>query len=136
MRACRPKEAKRRESPGPLAPLFICFFLPPGLRYVNCASQECCLFYLRSSLLSSDFPLAFLCSVFTDFPSLSFSHHHFGLFPILPNIMKAQRGTVTCPRLHSKVAVLLRQKPKSSHSHFFIAPGECICSPLCRGEGS
>ena len=46
MRACQPKEAKRRERPGPLAPLFICFFLPTGLRYVNCASQECCLFYL------------------------------------------------------------------------------------------
>ena len=39
-----------RETPGPLAPLFICFFLPLGPPYVNWASQECCLFYLRSSL--------------------------------------------------------------------------------------
>ena len=30
VRACRSKDTKRRESPGPLAPLFICFFLPPG----------------------------------------------------------------------------------------------------------
>ena len=30
VRACRSKDVKRRESPGPLAPLFICFFLPPG----------------------------------------------------------------------------------------------------------
>ena len=49
--------------------------------------------------------------------------------------MKAQRGTVTCPRSHSEVAVLLRQKPKSSNSHFFIAPGGWVHSPLCRGEG-
>ena len=61
---CRPKDAKRRESPGPLAPLFICFFLPPGLPCVSWASQECCLFYLRSSLRSSDLPLTLLCSVF------------------------------------------------------------------------
>ena len=30
-------------------------------------SQECCLFYLRSSLWSSDLPLTFLCSIFTGF---------------------------------------------------------------------
>jgi len=32
VRACQPKDVKRREKPGPLAPLFICFFffLPPG----------------------------------------------------------------------------------------------------------
>ena len=39
-------------------------------------SQECCLFYLKSSLWSSDLPLTFLAF---------FSHHHFGLlFPVLP----------------------------------------------------
>ena len=27
VRTCRPKDAKTRESPGPLAPLFICFLL-------------------------------------------------------------------------------------------------------------
>ena len=49
-----------------LAPLFM-FFPPLGLPYVNWASQECCLFYLRSSLLSSDLPLTFLCSIFAGF---------------------------------------------------------------------
>ena len=44
-------------------------------------SQECCLFYLRSSLRSSDLPLFYFCGLF---PSLSFSHCHFEiLFPIL-----------------------------------------------------
>ena len=62
--------------------LFLCFFLLPlGLPYVNWASQECCLFYLRSSLQSSDLPLFYFHELF---PSLSFSHHHSGLlFPIL-----------------------------------------------------
>ena len=44
--------------------LFLCFSSPLGLPYVNWASQECCLFYLRSSLRSSDLPLIFLCSIF------------------------------------------------------------------------
>ena len=65
-----PKDTKRKEATGPiLAPLFICFFLPHlGLPYVNWASQECCLFYLRSSLLSSD-----LCYILVGFslPCLS-----------------------------------------------------------------
>ena len=44
-------------------------------------SQECCLFYLRSSLRSSDLPLFYFRRLF---PSLSFSHCHFEiLFPIL-----------------------------------------------------
>ena len=66
-----------------LAPLFICFFFPPCpcLSYVNWTSQECCLFYLRSSLRSSDLPLFYFCGLS---PSFSFSHHHFWLlFPIL-----------------------------------------------------
>ena len=63
MRACRPKDSKRRESLGPLAPLFIFFSSPLGLPYVNWASQECCSFYLRFSLQSSDLP----CSIFTGF---------------------------------------------------------------------
>ena len=90
-----PKDVKRREErekertctcmgegpPGPLAPLFMCFFLPLGLPYVVWASQECYLFYLRSSLWSSDPPLFYFHGLF---PSLSFSHHHSGLlFPIL-----------------------------------------------------
>ena len=64
----RPRVWERaREIPDPLAPLFICFFLPLGLPYVNWATQECCLFYLRSSLWSSDLPLTFLCSIFAGF---------------------------------------------------------------------
>ena len=71
-----PEDAKRRErkgenthvgereTPGPLAPLFICFFLPLGLPYVNWASQECSLFYLRSSLQSSDLPLFYFRRLF------------------------------------------------------------------------
>ena len=42
---------------------FICFFLPPGLPYVTPASQECCLFYLRSSD-----PWTFFCSISQTFP--------------------------------------------------------------------
>ena len=62
--------------------LYVFFFLLPlGLPYVNWASQECCLFYLRSSLQSSDLSLFYFRGLF---PSLSFSHHHSGLlFPIL-----------------------------------------------------
>ena len=53
-----------------------------GLSFVNWATQECCLFHLRSSLRSSDLLLFCIRGLF---PSLSFSHRHFGLlFPILP----------------------------------------------------
>ena len=84
--------ASLRERESPLAPLFICFSLPLGLPHANWASQECYLFYLKSSLRSSDLPLTFLGSSFDLpwfyfrglFPSLSFSHRHSGLlFPIL-----------------------------------------------------
>ena len=91
MRACWPKDTKRREwGSAPhgkeraraLAPP-ICFS-SPGLPSVNGASQECCLFYLRSH----SGPRAFLwpSSVLFSglFPSLSFSHRHSGLlFPVL-----------------------------------------------------
>jgi len=67
--------------PCPLAPLFTCFFFPMGLTYVNWASQESHLFYLRSSLQFSDLTLFYFRRLF---PSLSFSHCHSGLlFPIL-----------------------------------------------------
>ena len=88
VRACLPKDGKRRaphragerETPQPFGSSFYMFFLPLGLPYVKWASQEC-LFYLRSSLRSSDFPLLHFLRLF---PSLSFSHHHSGfLFPIL-----------------------------------------------------
>ena len=68
---------KQSPHPGPLAPLFICFFLPLGLPYVNRARQECCLLYLRSSLRPLDLPLFCFCRLF---PSLSFSHRHSGPF--------------------------------------------------------
>ena len=72
----------KRERASPLAPLFICFPLPLGLPCANWASQECCLFSLKSSLQSSDLPLFYFRRLF---PSLSFSHRHFGLlFPVLP----------------------------------------------------
>ena len=54
-----------RETPRPSAPLFICFFLPLGLLYVNWASQECCLFHLRSSLQSLDLPLFYFSRLFS-----------------------------------------------------------------------
>jgi len=49
-------------------------FLFLGLSCVNWASQECCLFYLRSSLQSSDLPLFYFSGLFS---SLSFSHPPF-----------------------------------------------------------
>ena len=88
MRARRSKETRRRapqhvgERESWLWLLYLYVFLSLGLSYVNWASQECCLFYLRSSLWSSDLLLFYVRRLF---PSLSFSHRHFGLlFPILP----------------------------------------------------
>ena len=48
-------------------------------------SQECCLFYLKSSLCSLDLPLTFLCSIFMGFslPCLLATAHFGLLFPIL-----------------------------------------------------
>ena len=96
-----PKDAKRRETerePPALWLLFWCFFLLPlGLSYVNWASQECCLFYLRSSLWSSDLPLFYFCKLF---PSLSFSHRHSGLlFPILTTKQR-YKWTLEKGRIH------------------------------------
>ena len=95
LRACWSKDSKRRvpqrtgerERVRPLAPLFRCFFfffspLEPAL---------CKLALVRSAVLpevltlvlgsSFDLPLFYFHELF---PSLSFSHHHFGLlFPIL-----------------------------------------------------
>jgi len=58
----RTHQSKRREEKRGLHPnfgsSFLCFFSPPpGLPCVNLAIQECCLFYLRSLLWSSDLPL-------------------------------------------------------------------------------
>ena len=78
----RPTQKTQGEAPSSIWLLFLCFFLHPlSLPYVKWASQEGSLFYLRSSLRSSDLPLFYFCGLF---PSLSFRHCHFGLiFPIL-----------------------------------------------------
>ena len=57
---------------------YMSFLLPLDLPCVSWASQECCLFSLRSSLWSSDLPLFYFCRLF---PSLSVSHCHSGPFP-------------------------------------------------------
>ena len=76
---------------------FYMFFLPMGLPYVNWASQECCLFYLRSSLRSSDLPLTFLYSIFVNFslPCLLATAilDSFFLF-YLPNVMAPHSSTL------------------------------------------
>ena len=60
---------------------FYVFLSPMGLPFVNWVSQECCLFYLRSSLQYSDLSLFYFRGLFS---SLSFSRRHLGLlFPIL-----------------------------------------------------
>ena len=74
VRARRSKERRRapqrtgeRERELALAPLFICLS-PPGPVLCKLGSQECCLFYLRSSLWSSDLLLFHFRRLF---PSLS-----------------------------------------------------------------
>ena len=79
----RPTQKTQREEKTPAQFWFplLFFLLPLNLPYVNWASQEGCLFYLRSSLWSLELPLFYFHGLF---PSLSFSRHHFGLlFPIL-----------------------------------------------------
>ena len=59
-----PKDPKRREAPSPiLAPHFICFSLPPDPTLYNWDSQECSLFYLRSSLWSLGLHLFYFCGL-------------------------------------------------------------------------
>ena len=76
-----PARERDRERKLALAPLFICFSLPgPVLCKLGWPGV---LFVLPEVLTqSSDLSLFYFCGLF---PSLSFSHHHFGLlFPILP----------------------------------------------------
>ena len=58
---------RERERETVLWVLFVYIFPSPGLPYANWAGQERCLFYLRSSLRSSDLPLTFPCSIFSGF---------------------------------------------------------------------
>ena len=59
------EHARAEERPPGLWLLFLYVFsLPLGLPYVNWASQDCCLFYLRSSLWSSYLPLFYFCRLF------------------------------------------------------------------------
>ena len=66
VRVGQPKRQEEKRSPklnfGSSFYMFF-FLLPLSLPYVNSASQEGCLFYLRSSLQS----WTFLCSIFTGF---------------------------------------------------------------------
>ena len=76
---------QERETPGPLAPLFKCFFPPPGPALCK-LGQPGVLFVVPKVLTpvlgsSFDLPLFYFRGLF---PSLSFSHCHSGLlFPIL-----------------------------------------------------
>ena len=51
------KTRRGERDPWPSDSSFYVFLLPLGLLYVNWASLECCLFYLRFSLQSLDLPL-------------------------------------------------------------------------------
>ena len=73
-------EEKRGPCPNFDSSFYMFFLLPLGLPFVNQASQECCLFYLRSSLQPSDLPLFYFCRFS---PSLSFSHCHSGLLSLV-----------------------------------------------------
>ena len=82
MRVGQPKSRKEKKNPqlnfG--SSFYLLFLLPLSLPYVNWASQEGCLFYLRSSLWPLDLPLFYFHGLFL----LSFSRSHSGLlFPIL-----------------------------------------------------
>ena len=86
MRTCQPKrhEEKRGAQPNFGSSFYMAFLLCLGLPYVNWASQESCLFYLSSSLRSSDLPLFYFRGLY---PSLSFSHRHSGLIFLFSNYL-------------------------------------------------
>ena len=72
------QKTQREERPQALWLFFLYVFSPPpGPALYKLGSQECCLFYLRSSLRSSDLSLFYFHGLF---PSLSFSHCHSELF--------------------------------------------------------
>ena len=81
VKAGQPKRLKRSPQLNFISSFYVFFSPPLEPAPLNWASQEGCLFYLRFSLQSSDLPLFYFRRLF---PSLSFSHRHFGLlFPIL-----------------------------------------------------
>ena len=66
---CEAMSIQRRKVQGrerePFGSSFYMFFPSPWACPMQIGlSQECCLFYLKSSLWSSDLPLTFLCSIF------------------------------------------------------------------------
>ena len=93
-----PSTRERERPPQPFGSSLYMFFLPLGLPYVNWASRECSLFYLRSSLRSSDLPLFYFCGLF---PSLSFSPTILDSFLLLqlPNIPASRDGRPSSLRI-------------------------------------
>ena len=76
------KSAHTRGRESALAPPFICFFSSPWACAMQIGlSQECCLFYLRSSLWSSDLPCLLATTILDSF----------SLF-YLPNIPPSREG--------------------------------------------
>ena len=61
------RERERERERAPFGSSFYVFFFPLGLPYASWA-QSGVLFYLQSSLWSSDLPLTYLCSVLWGFP--------------------------------------------------------------------
>ena len=81
-------------------------------------SQQCCLFYLKSSLWSSDLPLTFLCSIFAGFslPCLLATTilDSFSLF-YLPNRLNPWL-------LHSQAYSLPSEPPGKPQSTLYLPP--------------
>ena len=101
VRACRPKrreEESAREhtraverDPQPFGSSFYdFFFLTLGLPYVNWASQECCLFYPKSSFRSSDLPLFYFHRLFPCLLTTTILDSFFLFY--LPNIPPSRDG--------------------------------------------
>ena len=118
---------KTRREEKPLAQswlLFLCVFSPaPEPALVNWASQEACLFYLRSSLWSLDLPLFYVCRLF---PSMSFNHHRFALFFPYSNYQTKgfSRKSLTCEQYPEKAV----------SASFWPSPGMSLVSQVALVE--
>ena len=134
-------QPKRRQRLDFGSSFYIFCLLLLSLPCVNLASQEGCLFYLRSSLQSSDLLLFYFCRLS---PSLSFSHSHFGLlFPILTTqhcSVQFNSVTQSCPTLcnpmnHSTPGLPVHhQHPEFTQTHVHrvgdaIQPSHPLSSP-------